>query len=67
MCTIYVTVFAKKNHHLTNLEFCMRCESTLDELPVSLYCTSLAGSVSEIRSFKVRNYKHIFSFQENGI
>ena len=57
---IYVTVFAKRDHLGANLdfEFCIQHESTLDELPVALYCASLASSVSEIRSFKVRNYEH---------
>ena len=56
----YVTVFAKRDHLGANLdfEFCIRRESTLDELPIALYCASLAGSVSEIRSLKVRNYEH---------
>ena len=57
---IYVTVFAKRDHLEANLdfEFCIRRESTFDELPVALYCASLAGSVSEIHSLKVQNYEH---------
>ena len=52
---IYVTVFAKRDHLGANLdfEFYILRESTLDELPVALYCASLAGSVSEIRLHKV--------------
>ena len=52
--------FAKRDHLGTNLdfEFCMRRESTLDQLPVALYCVLLAGSVSKIRSLKVQNYEH---------
>ena len=55
----YVTVFAKRDHLGANFnfEFCIRCEGTLDELPVALYCASLAGSVSEIRLRKVWNYE----------
>ena len=30
-----------------------------DELPIALYCASLAGSVSEICSLKVQNYEHL--------
>ena len=47
-----VTVFAKRDHLGANLDFCIWCESNLDELPVALYCASLAGSVSKIRSLK---------------
>ena len=56
----YVTAFVKKDHLGANLdfEFCIRRESTLDELPVALYCASLAGSISEIHSLKVRDYEH---------
>ena len=53
----YVTVFAKRTTNL-DFEFCIQRESTLDELPVALYCTLLAGSISEIHSLKVRNYEH---------
>ena len=55
-----MTVFAKSNHLGANLDlnFCIRRESTLAELPVALYRASLAGSVSEIRLLKVRNYEH---------
>ena len=58
-----MTVFAKRDHLGANLdfEFCIRRESTLDELPVALYCALLAGSVSKIRSLKVRNYEHSVS------
>ena len=58
---IYVTVFAKRDHLGANLkfEFCMRRESTLDELPVELYCSLLAGSVSKIHSLKLWNYKNL--------
>ena len=49
----------ERDHLETNLdfEFCIRCESTLDELPVALFYASLAGSVSEICSLKVQNYE----------
>ena len=55
-----MTVFAKRDHLGANLdfEFCTWSESTHDDLPVALYCASLAGSVSEIRSLKVWNYEH---------
>ena len=53
-----MTVFVKRDHLGTNVnfEFCIQRESTLDELPVALSCTSLAGSVSKICSLKVHNY-----------
>ena len=41
-----------------DFEFCIRRESTFDELPVALYCASLAGSISEIHSLKVQDYEH---------
>ena len=52
----YVTVFAKRDHLGANLDFEF-CESTLHELSVALYCTSLAGSISEIHLRKVWKYK----------
>ena len=53
-----MTVYAKRDHLGANLdfEFCIWCESTLDELSVALYCASLTGFVSEIRLRKVWNY-----------
>ena len=53
-----MTVFAKRDHLGANLEFefCIRRESTLDELSVALYCASLAGFVSEIHLHKIWNY-----------
>ena len=53
-----MTVFAKRDHFGANVdfEFCIRRESTLDELSVALYCALLAGFVSEIRLRKVWNY-----------
>ena len=55
-----MTVFAKTDHLGANLDFelCIWFESTLDDLPVALYYTSLAGPVSKIRSLKVWNYEH---------
>ena len=55
-----MTVFANRDHLGANLdfEFCIWSESTLDDLPVALFCASLAGSVSEIRSLKVWKYDH---------
>ena len=63
----YVTVFAKRTTNL-DFEFCIQRESTLDELPVALYCTLLAGSSSEIHSLKVRNYEHsVFCHVTNDV
>ena len=61
LCSLYVTVFAKRDHLGANLDFgfWIWSESTLDDLPVALYCASLAGSVSEIRSLKVWNYEYL--------
>ena len=58
-----VTVFVKRDHLGANLdfEFCVWGESTVDELPVTFYCSSLASSVFEICSLKCRTTNITFS------
>ena len=57
--SIYVTVFAKRDHLGANLdfEFCIWSECALLPLYSTLYCASVAGSVSEIYLRKVWNYE----------
>ena len=53
-----MTGFAKRDHLglRSDFELDIWSESTLDELPVAFYCTSLAATVFEMRWLELRNY-----------
>ena len=53
-----MTGFAKRDHLglRSDFELGIWSESTLDELPVAFYDTSLAATVFEIRWLELRNY-----------